>query len=104
MTDGTVIEGTTEEIAELQRLTGVKPKYKEGDSVKLQVKGEPSFDLSVGDYAKVTGLTFFGNITEGSYVKIVEVIDSYGEYEIELIDGSNYDFAEPEALEKVELT
>lgn len=233
MTDGTVIEGTVEEIAELQMLMDAKPKYKtedrpakvgerilitkkfpseerydngdifvvkeersdgdvrveieegitvhvfrdeyeviieeengdkskvydargneikEGDRVKLQVKGEPrhgwgdvsngeigtvinitdekevvvnftsdsywyalpnelinlsvepSFDLSVGDYAKVTGLTFFGDITEGSYVKIIEVIDSYGEYEIELIDGSNYDFAEPEALEKVELT
>lgn len=175
MTDGTVIEGNAEEIAELRRLTGGKiddkpkckeegnddkPKVydargneiKEGDRVKLQVKGEPrhgwgdvsngeigtvdyitdekevvvnfpsdshwyalpnelinlsaepSFGLSVGDYAKVTGLTVFGDITEGSYVKIVEYIDSDGEYKIELIDGSDYDYAEPEALEKVELT
>lgn len=175
MTDGTVIEGTAEEIAELQMLTGGKidakakckeeenddkPKVydargneiKEGDRVKLQVKGEPrhgwgdvsngeigtvdyitdekevvvsfpsdshwyalpnelinlnaepSFGLSVGDYAKVTGLTICGDITEGSYVKIVEDIDSDGEYGIELIDGSYYDYAEPEALENVELS
>lgn len=60
--------------------------------------------FEVGDYAKVTGLTLFSDITEGSYVKIVEDIDSDDEYEIILIDDSNYDYAKPEALEKVELT
>lgn len=70
----------------------------------INLSAEPSFGLSVGDYAKVTGLTFFGDITEGSYVKIVEDIDYDGEHKIELIDGSEYDYTKPEALEKVELT
>ncbi len=37
-------------------------------------------------------------------VKITDEADHDGDYRIDLIDGSDYDYAQPEALEKVELT
>jgi hypothetical protein len=56
--------------------------------------------LKVGDYVKVVGSTRFGDISEGTIVKITCDADSDGEHRIDLPNGSDYDYAKPEALEK----
>ena len=56
--------------------------------------------LKVGDYARVVGDTYYGDITENSIVKIVSDLDEDGDYKIELLDGSDYDYARPSSLEK----
>lgn len=65
-------------------------------------KEKPKF--AEGDYVKVIGETVYGDITEGSYAKIIE-LSPYDNniYKIELIDGSEYDFALTHYLKKVEL-
>ena len=92
MADGTVFEGTAEELAELQRLSNGEPDE----------QAKPK--LAVGDYAKVVGDSVFGDICEGTYVKISD--DGYddGHIRIDLLDESDFDLVKPEALEKVELT
>jgi hypothetical protein len=57
--------------------------------------------LKVGDYARVVGDTGYGDITENSIVKIVSDLDEDGDYKIELLEGSDYDYARPSALEKI---
>src|SRR5690625_558700 len=66
-------------------------------------KEKPKF--AEGVYVKVIGETFYGDITEGMYAKIVE-LNPYGDgqHKLELIDGSDFDVAPPNSLEKVELT
>lgn len=95
MADGTVIEGTVEELAKLQELTGISEESEEPAE-------KPS--IKVGDYAKVIGETYCNVITEGAIVEVTQEADCDGDYRIELIDGSDYDFAKPEALEKIELS
>jgi len=166
MTDGTVIEGTTEEITEVLRLFNGEeekdvdqPKYKtenrpakvgerilitnaeidepyengaifevasvdcDGDvwtkeeerfvvrseyEVIIEENGETAEQANpkfvVGDYAKVVGPTYFGNIKEGTITKIKDPIDYEGDYLIVLPDGSKFDYAKPHNLEKVEIT
>src|SRR5690625_4291003 len=69
----------------------------------IERKEKPKF--AEGDYVKVIGETVYGDITEGAYAKIVELnpYDS-NNHKIEIIDGSEYDFAPTHYLEKVELT
>lgn len=67
-----------------------------------------SADIEAGDYAKVVGETRYGDIDEGTVVKVVEervglyVVD-FGQ-KIELIDGTDFDRAKAGSLEKYEPT
>ncbi len=63
------------------------------------VPDAPTFE--VGDYAKVVGRTFAGDLTTGSIVKITKEADCDGEYRAELLDGSDYDHAPASSLEKL---
>ncbi|WP_338465120.1 hypothetical protein [Shouchella rhizosphaerae] len=58
--------------------------------------------FEVGDYAKVVGRTYLGDIKTGAVVKITEDADEDGDYEIELLDGSDHDYAQVTSLEKVD--
>ena len=95
MADGTVIEGTAEELAKLQELTGISEESEEPAE-------KPS--IKVGDYAKVFGETYCNAIIEGSIVEVTQEADCEGYYRIDLIDGSGFDYAKTEALEKIELS
>lgn len=67
---------------------------------KAPTLAPPAPKFNVGDYAKVVGATRFRGISEGTFVKISSELDEDGEYEVYLIDKSNYDYAEPEDLVK----
>ncbi|UTR05187.1 hypothetical protein MM326_13855 [Alkalihalobacillus sp. LMS6] len=55
-----------------------------------------------GDFAKVIGGTRYDDIEAGTIVKIDESErDHRGEIRIKLLDGSDYDYAKPSAIEKV---
>ncbi|MEK5323330.1 hypothetical protein [Aeribacillus sp. FSL M8-0254] len=56
--------------------------------------------LKVRDYARVVGDTIYGGITENQIVEIASYLDEDGIYKIELLDGSDYDYARPSSLEK----
>ncbi|QNM43711.1 hypothetical protein [Shouchella clausii] len=58
--------------------------------------------LKVGDYAKVVGRTYLGDIKTGTVVKITVDADEDGDYKIELLDGSDHDYAQASSLEKVD--
>src|SRR5690625_389028 len=151
MADGTVIEGTAEELVKLEKIitNNIKQENKSvqagdiiritdglgkrngekmtvasvnssGDVIRVEETderldiGEIEFEIierkekpkfAEGDYVKVIGETVYGDITEGAYAKIVELnpYDS-NNHKIEIIDGSEYDFAPTHYLEKVELT
>lgn len=75
-------KATVEEIAEVK--AAMKPK------------------LTVGDYAKVVGRTYCGDIKTGTVVKITKEADEDGDYKIVLLDESNYDYAQVTSLEKVD--
>ncbi|MGR6115846.1 hypothetical protein ACTHHL_04545 [Aeribacillus composti] len=55
--------------------------------------------LKVGDYARVVGDTYYDDI-KNSIVRIASDLDEDGLYKIELLDGSDYDYARPSSLEK----
>lgn len=154
---GTIIEGTAEELAKLQQLTGgesetegddtpsvrtfdkpaqvgdtiritnaysaggryddggvltVKSVDDDGDVIgveefeeshyiadeEFEIIGRKTKSLSEGDYAKVVGDTYRRDIKEGSIVKITEDKDYDGDYKIELLDGTDYDYAKEESL------
>ncbi|MEK4178524.1 hypothetical protein NSQ61_02860 [Aeribacillus sp. FSL K6-1121] len=57
--------------------------------------------LKVGDYARVVGDTYYGDITENQIVEITCDLNEDGLHRIELLDGSDYDYARPSALEKI---
>ena len=150
MTDGTVIEGTAEELAKLDKIITNNTKQEKpvqagdiiritdglgnrngekmtvasvnssGDVIRVEETderlniGEIDFEIierkekpkfAEGDYVKVIGETFYEDITEGMYAKIVG-LSPYrkDQYKIELIDGLDFDFAPAHFLEKVELT
>src|SRR5690625_3663046 len=68
----------------------------------IERKEKPKF--AEGDYVKVIGETFYGDITEGTYAKVSELSQfEDGLHRIELIDGSDYDRAFTISLEKVKL-
>src|SRR5690625_905840 len=148
--DGTVIEGTAEELAELHQITSNSIKIQKpvqagdiiritdglgkrngeamrvasvsssGDVIRVEetderlniaeidfeiigCKEKPKF--AEGDYVKVIGETFYGDITEGTYAKVSELNQfEVGLHRIDLIDGSDCDLAFTISLEKVELT
>src|SRR5690625_2494352 len=151
MTDGTVIEGTAEEFAKLDKIitNNIKQENKpvqagdiiritdglgkrngekmtvdsvssSGDVIRVEETderlniGEIDFEIierkekpkfAEGDYVKVIGETYFGDITEGMYSKIIELNHrGGGQHILELIDGSDIDKAPSNSLEKVELT
>ncbi|MBU8597329.1 hypothetical protein KM908_14380 [Alkalihalobacillus clausii] len=58
--------------------------------------------FNVGDYAKVVGRTYLGDIAAGTVVKITKEADEDGDYKIVLLDESNYDYAQASSLEKVD--
>src|SRR5690554_4287914 len=72
------------------------------ETVETAEQANPKF--AVGDYVKVVGPTYFGNIKEGTISKIKDPIDYEGDYLIVLPDGSKFDYAKPHNLEKVEIT
>jgi len=96
----------------------VEPKYDDHDhSPVLQIKGgrhqtgyakahqvelDENPPLKVGDFARATGNTYWGDIDKGTVVKIMRGMDGDGDFMIELLDGSDRDFAKPENLEKVD--
>jgi hypothetical protein len=63
------------------------------------VKEAPKFE--VGDYAKVIEPGYCGDIEVGSIVKITNPKDDDGHYQVELLDGSDYDWFADDQLEKV---
>ncbi|WP_205137371.1 hypothetical protein [Virgibacillus halotolerans] len=71
------------------------------DAEVAEAKQEFSPKFSVGDYAKVIGDTYHDDIDEGTIVKIVAGTDDDGDYEIQLLDKSDYDFAPASSLEKL---
>lgn len=72
---------------------------------ELVITDEEFEVFNEGDYAKVIGNTHFGDAEEGDIVKIIsDVAYSEGNYKIELLDGSDYDYAKSSSLEKVELS
>src|SRR5699024_3203268 len=78
------------------------------DQVKLVRKAEDieesTKEFNVGDYAKVTGETYNDDILAGAIVKIYREKDVDGDYRIDLVDGSDYDYAQAESLEHYEPT
>src|SRR5699024_8629853 len=65
---------------------------------------EKAEELKVGDYARVTGETYWGDIGVGAIVKVSKTADRDGEYQIYLLYGSDYDYAKHESLEKVDVS
>jgi hypothetical protein len=66
---------------------------------EMVAEGAPKFE--VGDYAKVLAKGFWRDIEVGSIVKIVGQKDDDGDYKVELLDGSDYDYFNDEQLEKI---
>lgn len=60
--DGTIIEGTAESLADMQRFAGGEDA--EESSTKERLK--------LGDFAKVVGETRYGDIDEGTIVKVTD--------------------------------
>lgn len=77
------------------------PKQRNWRALPSELELLPAGEMSVGDYAKVIGKTYFGDIRAGAFVKITDDIDEDDDLEIELLDGSDCDYAKPESLEKV---
>src|SRR5699024_9397246 len=69
-----------------------------------EIEAAMTEELSVGDYVKVVGIAHFEIIDEGTIAKIIANKDDEGDYKIELLDGTDYDYAKPELLEKVEIS
>lgn len=69
-----------------------------------KIEGNDAEKLEVGEYAKVVGDTLLGEVNPGAFVEIESEKDFAGDYRIRLMDGSDYDYANPEALEKVDLS
>src|SRR5690625_3361697 len=150
MADGTVIEGTAEELAELEKIIANNTKQEKpvqagdiiritdglgkrngekmtvasvsssGDVIRVEetderlniaeiefeiIERKEKTKFAEGDYVKVIGETVYGDITEGAYAKIVE-LNPYDSniHKIEIIDGTEYDYALTHYLEKVELS
>lgn len=82
--NGMVLEGTPEELVELAK--------------GFEAEEKP---FEVGDYVKVTGDTRLKDISVGSYAKVISDLDDDDEYQIELIDESDYDYAQAHVIEKV---
>lgn len=82
--NGMVLEGTPEELVELAK--------------GFEAEEKP---FEIGDYVKVTGDTRLKDIGVGSYAKIISDLDDDDEYQIELIDESDYDYAQAHVIEKV---
>ena len=80
--------------------------YPRLDQVKLVRKAEDieevTKEFNVGDYAKVVGETYHGDILTGEIVKIYREKDVDGDYRIDLEDGSDYDYAQADSLEHYE--
>src|SRR5699024_8540381 len=72
------------------------PGYPRLDQVKLVRKPEDieesTKEFNVGDYAKVVGETYNDDILAGAIVKIYREKDVDGDYRIDLVDGSDYDY------------
>src|SRR5699024_8783524 len=58
--------------------------------------------FNVGDYAKVVGETYNDDIPIGAIVKIYREKDVDGDYRVDLIDGSDHDYAQADSLEHYE--
>src|SRR5699024_906112 len=82
------------------------PGYPRLDQVKLVRKPEDieesTKEFNVGDYAKVVGETYNDDILAGAIVKIYREKDVDGDYRIDLVDGSDYDYAQADSLEHYE--
>lgn len=91
-------EGTAEEIKELFEVLGAEfPSTPEAVEDSDEAT-KPSF--KVGDIAVVTGETRCGDIGKGANVRVTRAeLDGDGELCIYLLDGSDFDWAKPEALE-----
>src|SRR5699024_8888758 len=76
------------------------------DQVKLvrkaEDKPEETKEFNVGDYAKVIGETYHDDISAGTIVKIYREKDVDGDYRVDLIDGSDHDYAQADSLERYE--
>src|SRR5699024_4132771 len=76
------------------------------DQVKLvrkaEDKPEETKEFNVGDYAKVVGETYNDDIPIGAIVKIYREKDVDGDYRVDLIDGSDHDYAQADSLEHYE--
>ncbi|GIN10167.1 hypothetical protein J26TS2_00340 [Shouchella clausii] len=72
------------------------------DEEVVEAKAAMKPKLTVGDYAKVVGETYHGDFCKGTVVKIAKNVDEDGDYKIELLDGSDYDYAQVSSLEKVD--
>lgn len=56
-------------------------------------------ELTAGTYVKVIGETYYRDISEGTIAKVTNGKDRDEEYRIELLDGSDFDYAPIESLE-----
>src|SRR5690625_966163 len=59
------------------------------------------FEFKVGDKAKVIGKTYFSDIDEVTTVVITEEQYRAGDYRSDLLDESDFDYAQPESLEPI---
>src|SRR5699024_5153836 len=66
------------------------------------IEEETAKEFNVGDYAKVIGETYHDDISAGTIVKIYREKDVDGDYRVDLIDGSDHDYAQADSLERYE--
>jgi hypothetical protein len=57
--------------------------------------------LKAGDYAKVVQSTYHNDVKIGSIVELISCADSDGDYQIELLDKTDYDYAKATSLQKL---
>src|SRR5699024_10157498 len=82
------------------------PGYPRLDQVKLVREmediEESTKQVNVGDYEKVVRETSNDDILAGAIVKTYREKDVDGDYRIDLVDGSDYDYAQADSLEHYE--
>lgn len=87
--------GTTSEVLLVERAETKAEEAEEG--------GDEPTTFVKGDIVKIIGRTRFGDVSAGATARVVSYgLDYDGELEVEYLDGSDYDFAKPEALAKVD--
>lgn len=86
--------GLTSEVLLVERAETKAEEAEEG--------GEEPKTFGKGDIVKIVGRTRFGDVSTGATARVVSgELDYDGELEVEYLDRSDYDYAKPEALEKI---
>lgn len=94
--DGSVIEGTAEDLAELLRLT-------EEGTVENDVQTKPTPEITIGKRYELTADGEYGDIKKGERVIVTKYLDISGDYRVDrdVVKNREHDFVNAEDLTEI---